>query len=91
MADEKNAVQGTQKKPSFFAKVVNFFKALPGKIAKPFKNMWHELRKVTWPSKKDLITYSTVVIIFMVFMAVVIGLLDLGSGELIKLLDGIKK
>ena len=87
MANEKNAAASEKK--SFFTKVIDFFKALPGKIAKPFKNMWHELRKVTWPSKKDLITYSTVVIIFMVFMAIVIGLLDLGSGELIKLLGSI--
>lgn len=87
MANEKNAA--VSEKKSFITKVIDFFKTLPGKIAKPFKNMWHELRKVTWPSKKDLITYSTVVIIFMVFMAVVIGLLDLGSGELIKLLGSI--
>ena len=85
MADEKTVATG--KKESFFGKVISFFKNFPSMIAKPFKNMWHELRKVTWPSKKDLITYSTVVVIFMVFMAVVIGLLDLGSGALISLLS----
>ena len=90
MADEKTVAKGNEK-PSFIKKVVNFFKNLPGKIAKPFKNMWHELRKVTWPSKKDLITYSIVVIIFMVFMAVVIGLLDMGSTALVDLLAGIGK
>ncbi|MBO2515727.1 MAG: preprotein translocase subunit SecE [Clostridiales bacterium] len=90
MADEKTNAKG-DKKPNFFQKVVNFFKNLPGKIAKPFKNMWHELRKVTWPSRKDLITYSVVVIIFMVFMAVVIGLLDMGSTALVNLLGSIGK
>lgn len=90
MADEKTVAKGNEK-PSFIKKAVNFFKNLPGKIAKPFKNMWHELRKVTWPSKKDLITYSVVVIIFMVFMAVVIGLLDMGSTALVDLLAGIGK
>ena len=51
MADEKKTV--TKEEASFFSKVSNFFKALPKKIAKPFKNTWHELRKVTWPTKKE--------------------------------------
>ena len=55
MADEKNVVKGKETKPSFMTKLVSFFKRLPGIIARPFKNMWHELRKVTWPTKQDLI------------------------------------
>ena len=81
MANEK-----TVAKESFLTKVAGFFK---NKIAKAFKDMWHELKKVTWPSKKDLITYSIVVVVFMVFMAIVIGLLDLGATELVDLLSRI--
>ena len=70
-------------------RIVKFFKGLkdlPQRIAKPFKNMYYELKKVTWPSKEKLITYSIIVLLFMLFMGVVIGLLDMGASALIKLL-----
>ncbi len=82
MADEKTVAK---EKVSFGTKFVNFFKNLPRNIARPFKNMWHELRKVTWPTKQDLIQYSLIVLVFLVFMGIVIGLLDLGSTALVNL------
>ena len=51
-----------------------------------FKDIWQELRKVTWPSKKDLISYSLAVIAFVLIMAVVVGLIDFGLDELLQLL-----
>lgn len=87
MADEKTVAKGKETKTakvSFGTKFVNFFKRLPGTIARPFKNMWHELRKVTWPTRQDLINYTLIVLAFLVFMGVVIGLLDLGSIALIR-------
>ena len=48
--------------------------------------MYYELKKVTWPSKHKLITYSIIVLLFMLFMGVVIGLLDMGASALIHLL-----
>ena len=89
MADEKNVKQKTSEKPSFGTRFVNFFKNLPANIARPFRNMWYELKKVTWPSKKDLINYTLLVLAFIVFMGVVIGLLDLGASELVKALINI--
>ena len=81
---EKKAAKNT--KPNFFQKVangcVNFFK----KIGNAFKNMWHELKKVTWPSKDKLLHYTAIVLLFMVFMIVVIGLIDLGATQLVKLI-----
>ena len=82
MADEKNVSKG---KESFGQKFVNFFKNLPANIARPFKNMWHELKKVTWPTKENWIKYSLIVLVFLVFMGIVIGLLDLGSTALVNL------
>ena len=70
-------------------RIVKFFKGLkdlPQRIAKPFRNMYYELKKVTWPSKQKLITYSIIVLLFMLFMGVVIGLLDTGASALINLL-----
>ena len=85
MADEKNVVKGKETKEgkvSFATKFINFCKRLPATIARPFKNMWHELRKVTWPTRQDLINYTLIVLAFLVFMGVVIGLLDMASVSL---------
>ena len=80
---EKNAKKTGEGKLS---KIIAWFKNLPQKIAKPFKNMYYELKKVTWPSKHKLITYSIIVLVFMLFMGIVIGLLDMGASALIHLL-----
>lgn len=74
-------------KPGFLGKVVNFFKRLPANIAKPFRNTWRELKNVTWPTRENLINSTLLVIAFMVFMGVVIGLLDMGSTEVVKMLS----
>ena len=87
MADEKKTVK---ENPGKGAKIVNFFKNLPEKIATPFKNMWHEMKKVTWPTKQDLIKYSCIVLLFMVFMGIVIGLLDMGSSRLVTAVSSLK-
>ena len=36
-----------------------------------------ELRKVIWPGRKELITYTTVVIVFVAFMVALVSGLDL--------------
>lgn len=74
----------TAKKKSFLARVADWFKRLPKRIAKSFSNMWHELRKVSWPTRKQLWNYTLVVLAFMVFMGVVIGVLDTLATQLIK-------
>lgn len=95
MADEKKTTTVDKqskisvKSESKFQKVIGWFAKLPARIAKPFKNMYYELKKVTWPSKEKLITYSIIVLVFMLFMGVVIGLLDLGASALVKWLAGI--
>ena len=89
MADEKKTVKET-KEVSKGSKFVNFFKNLPQNIATPFKNMWHELKKVTWPTKQDLIKYTCIVLLFMVFMGIVIGLLDMGSSRLVTAISSLK-
>ena len=78
MSDNKEV-----KKPGFFSRAVDFCKALPKRIAGAFKNMVAELKKVTWPSKKKWISSSVMVLVFMLFMGVVIGLLDLGATALV--------
>ncbi len=82
----KTAQKNVQKKGNKF---LNGLKSLPVRIAKRFKNMWYELKKVTWPSKHKLITYSVIVLVFMLFMGIVIGLLDTGASALVRQLMGI--
>ena len=76
----------TQIKPSFFQKAIAWGQRV---FVLSFKNMWAELKKVAWPSRKDLTNYSIVVLGFMVLMAVVIGVLDLGASKLIQTMVGI--
>ena len=86
MADEKKTVGTAEKKPNKF---VAFVKALPQKIATPFKNMWHELKKVTWPTRQAYLKNLAIVACFMVFMGVVIGLLDMGASKLVTALSSL--
>ena len=91
MSEIKKTVEKTEKAvkksgESRISKILNWFKTLPARISKPFKNMYYELKKVTWPSKEKLIAYSIIVLVFMLFMGIVIGLLDLGASTLVRML-----
>ena len=91
MSEIKKTAEKTEKAvkksgESRLSKIINWFKNLPKRISKPFKNMYYELKKVTWPSKEKLIAYSIIVLVFMLFMGIVIGLLDMGASALVRLL-----
>ena len=91
MSEIKKAAENTEKAvkksgESRLSKILNWFKNLPKRIAKPFRNMYYELKKVTWPSKEKLIAYSIIVLVFMLFMGIVIGLLDMGASALVRML-----
>jgi preprotein translocase subunit SecE len=43
-----------------------------------FREVYSELRKVVWPSRRDTIRYSVTVIIFSLVLAVILGAADLG-------------
>ncbi|MDR1998607.1 MAG: preprotein translocase subunit SecE [Frankiaceae bacterium] len=42
-----------------------------------------EMVKVIWPTRKELVTYTIVVVVFVVVMITLVSLLDLGFGKLI--------
>ncbi|MCM3744797.1 preprotein translocase subunit SecE [Sporosarcina luteola] len=52
-----------------------------GKITGFLKDVVSEMRKVSWPKKKELTRYTIVVITTVVFMAVYFGLVDLGISK----------
>ncbi|HKC26469.1 MAG TPA: preprotein translocase subunit SecE [Jatrophihabitans sp.] len=42
-----------------------------------------EMRKVLWPSRSELVTYSIVVIVFLVIMVAIVAGLDFGFAKLV--------
>jgi preprotein translocase subunit SecE len=47
-----------------------------------------EMRKVIWPNRKQMMTYTSVVLAFLAFMVALIGLTDLGLARLVQLVFG---
>ena len=80
------AVKRTDKKPGFFKRVGASFKTFFKGIGRFFLNMKHELKKVTWPTKKEMVNYSLVVFAFMIVMTILIGLFDFAAGALVDLI-----
>jgi preprotein translocase subunit SecE len=65
------------------------------KRVNPFTFVWNylkqvvaELRKVIWPNRKQMVSYTTVVLVFLAFMVALIGGVDLGLAKLVSLVFG---
>lgn len=56
------------------------------KIVNFFKEVYGELQKVVWPSRRQTIRYTTTVIVFSVVVAAILGAADYG---LLKLFEKI--
>ena len=65
------------KKASLFARLIRFI-----------REVWAELRKVIWPNRKQMVTYTAVVLTFVVFMVALVSGLDLGFKHLVGLVFG---
>ena len=59
-----------------------------GKPTRFVRESISELRKVLWPSRHELVTYSIVVIVFVVIMVAIVAGLDIGFAKLVLLLFG---
>ena len=73
-------------KPGFFGRLAAGIKDFGKNTGRFFANMFRELKKVTWPSKKEVINYSLIVFAFMVVMAIVIYVFDFGASALVDLI-----
>ena len=71
----KRAAAGPRRNP--IAYIINYLREVVG-----------ELRKVIWPNRKQMVTYTIVVLVFLVFMVTLIGLADLGVARLVMLVFG---
>jgi preprotein translocase subunit SecE len=52
------------------------------------KQVVAEMRKVIWPNRKQMLTYTSVVLAFLAFMVALVGLADLGLAKLVMLVFG---
>jgi preprotein translocase subunit SecE len=58
------------------------------RASKSFRDMRGEMKKVVWPTRKQTINNTVVVLCFMAVMAAIIGLFDTGLSALIRLMVG---
>jgi preprotein translocase subunit SecE len=61
-----DSVETTEEKLGLFARVGLFY-----------RQILSELKKVVWPTRKQLSTYTAVVLVFVMFIIAVVSLLDL--------------
>ena len=53
----------------------------PAKLVRFLREVVAELRKVIWPTRKDLVTYTIVVLVFVAFMVTLVAVLDLAFAK----------
>jgi preprotein translocase subunit SecE len=61
-------------------------KPISERIGRFLREVRAELKKVVWPNRKELSTYTVVVIVTVAIVAVFISLVDLGFGQILFLL-----
>jgi preprotein translocase subunit SecE len=66
---------------SFLARMKQGF----GRTFGYFADSWSELKKVKWPTRKELTSYTLVVLFTIAFVTVYFYVLDLGISELLRL------
>ena len=71
----KKAAKGPRRNP--IAYLINYLREVIG-----------ELRKVIWPNRKQMVTYTMVVLVFLAFMVTLIGLVDLGVAKVVMTVFG---
>ncbi|MFE7774310.1 preprotein translocase subunit SecE [Streptomyces sp. NPDC057445] len=59
-----------------------------GRLALFYRQIVAELRKVVWPTRSQLTTYTTVVIVFVVVMIGLVTVMDYGLQEAVKYVFG---
>lgn len=82
-----NAAAEAKAKPKAKAQAAEGPTGLPGKVAELkgfFEEAKGELKKVTFPTRKETVATSTAVLILAFIMALFLGLVDLGLSKFIK-------
>lgn len=56
------------------------------KIVKYFRDVVSEVKKVSWPDRRELVNATVAAIVFIIIFAIVVGIVDLILGQLLKLI-----
>jgi preprotein translocase subunit SecE len=56
-------------------------KSLPARVSLFYRQVIAELRKVIWPTRKELVTYTSVVIVFVLIVIAYVTVLDFGFSK----------
>ena len=75
----KAKTKDKNKKPGLFARIKKYFSSVRS-----------EMKRVVWPSKKELINYSVTVCVSLIVVGVVIALLDAGIGQALVAFSGLR-
>ena len=59
-----------------------------GRLSLFLRQVTFELKKVVWPTKDQLVTYTSVVIVFVVIMGFIIGVFDFAFVKLVLVVFG---
>ncbi|NTW72149.1 MAG: preprotein translocase subunit SecE [Eubacteriaceae bacterium] len=52
------------------------------------RSVWKELKKVTWPTRQELIQHTSVVLGIVLIMTLIVWVIDTGLGGLLALIIG---
>jgi len=58
------------------------------RLALFFRQVVAEIRKVVWPTRSELITYTAVVLVFVVSFATIVLLFDIGVARVVEMVFG---
>jgi len=68
---------GAKPDASFGARI----SSLPSLIREFVRESVSELRRVVWPTRKQVVTYTAVVLVFVIFMSLLVSAIDLVAGR----------
>ncbi len=63
-------------------------KPLPARVSLFYRQVIAELRKVIWPTRKELVTYTSVVIVFVLVVIAYVTVLDYGFSKAVLAIFG---
>ena len=66
---------------TFLAKMKQSF----GSFFSFFGDSWNELKKVRWPNRKELISYTAIVLVVTLIITIYFWVLDIGISQLVDL------
>ena len=95
VSEEDKAKKGRTAKKAKTSKTPKKPRKAGDRSANPFvfvynylKQVVAEMRKVIWPNRKQMLTYTSVVLAFLAFMVALVGLADFGLAKLVLLVFG---